>query len=280
MDSRVHLKLDRTAGSSIDAYLEYKRIVGDDDNGKLFTPEEYEEYKRKVLPLRSKNRLYVSWSNSQGMDCKIIGPETKCFCQHRYRQHQTDFESIPETRPIHLPCKVKNCSCRSYEYIPTIGSQPIRCHCKHFATDHSAKNDHQCTKPGCTCQNFTTSFNCGCGEIVGCHSMIVETKEERFGRGHPVAREEPGYAAMGGITGFSSLIDGYMRLDDSGVGAPPLEWLEQPTTSSDHPFLRAYDPKGLYTFFFQYSNKSKTKWYAMMFTNFCHCYDDVSFRLA
>jgi len=25
-------------------------IVGDDDGGKLFTPEEYEEYKRRVLP--------------------------------------------------------------------------------------------------------------------------------------------------------------------------------------------------------------------------------------
>jgi hypothetical protein len=26
-------------------------IVGDDDGGKLFTPEEYEEYKRRVLPM-------------------------------------------------------------------------------------------------------------------------------------------------------------------------------------------------------------------------------------
>jgi hypothetical protein len=27
------------------------RIVGDDDGGKLFTPEEYDEYKRRVLPM-------------------------------------------------------------------------------------------------------------------------------------------------------------------------------------------------------------------------------------
>lgn len=33
---------------------------------------------------------------------------------------------------------------------------------------------------------------------------------------------------MGGITGFSSLMDGYMRLDDSGIGPPPLHVLEQP----------------------------------------------------
>ena len=26
------------------------RIVGDDDRGRLFTPEEYEEYKKKMIP--------------------------------------------------------------------------------------------------------------------------------------------------------------------------------------------------------------------------------------
>ena len=36
------------------------------------------------------------------------------------------------------------------------------------------------------------------------------------------------YAAMGGITGFSSLAEGYMRLDDSGIGAPSKEFLEKP----------------------------------------------------
>jgi hypothetical protein len=29
----------------------YFRIVGNDDGGKLFTPEEYENYKREVLPM-------------------------------------------------------------------------------------------------------------------------------------------------------------------------------------------------------------------------------------
>ena len=46
-------------------------------------------------------------------------------------------------------------------------------------------------------------------------------------RGHPVGHDVP-YAAMGGITGFSSLADGYMRLDDSGVGSLPKEVLEKP----------------------------------------------------
>ena len=31
-------------------YYHGYRIVGDDDGGKMFTPEEYEEYKKKVVP--------------------------------------------------------------------------------------------------------------------------------------------------------------------------------------------------------------------------------------
>lgn len=45
----------------------------------------------------------------------------------------------------------------------------------------------------------------------------METKAEREARGRPVGRDVP-YAAMGGLTGFSSLADGYLRLDDSGAG--------------------------------------------------------------
>ena len=47
--------------------------------------------------------------------------------------------------------------------------------------------------------------------------MTVETREEREVRGHPIGQATP-YAAMGGITGFSSLADGYARLDPSGQG--------------------------------------------------------------
>ena len=45
----------------------------------------------------------------------------------------------------------------------------------------------------------------------------METQEEREGRGHPVGMATP-YQAMGGLTGFSSLAEGYMRLDPSGRG--------------------------------------------------------------
>lgn len=44
---------------------------------------------------------------------------------------------------------------------------------------------------------------------------------------------------MGGLTGFSSLIDGYMRLDPSGIGAPSTSALEQPETDLDRMYAKA-----------------------------------------
>ncbi|XP_055974598.1 protein FAM221A isoform X3 [Sorex fumeus] len=232
------LTLPAGGAAAVDEYLEYRRIVGDDDGGKLFTPEEYEEYKRKVLPLRLQNRLYVSWRSPTGMDCKLVGPETLCFCTHRYKQHKTDFETIPQQRPISLPCRVPGCKCQAYRYVPLNGTQPIRCRCKHFADQHSAAPAsvcHACSK----CSGFHSCFTCGCGQPAYAHDTVVETKQERLAQGKPVGQDVP-YAAMGGLTGFSSLAEGYMRLDDSGVGVPSIEFLDSPATSTDHPFLKAF----------------------------------------
>ncbi|XP_051641924.1 protein FAM221A [Manacus candei] len=223
---------------ALEEYAEYRRIVGDDDGGKLFTPEEYEEYKRKVLPIRLQNRLYVSWRSPTGMDCKLVGPETLCFCTHRYKQHKTDYEVLPKERPICVPCRVRCCPCQSYHYVPLNGTQPIRCRCKHFADQHSAAPGFPCNS--CSkCSGFHSCFTCACGQPTYAHETVVETKEERLAQGKPVGQDVP-YAAMGGLTGFSSLAEGYMRLDDSGIGAPSAELLEAPVTSMDHPFLKAF----------------------------------------
>ncbi|KAK3791504.1 hypothetical protein RRG08_061518 [Elysia crispata] len=238
-DRQYNLKFGPSAGASVDAYLEYRRIVGDDDGGNMFTPEEYEAYKRKVIPQRIKNRIYTSYSNPAGMDCKLIGPETPCFCTHRYKQHETDFAEVPSERPIKLRCRVSGCACLSFHYVPLNGSQSIRCTCKHLAEEHKAKAPYVCKRAGCTkCTGFKSFFTCSCGSTHNEHQMIIETAEEREARGHPLGEAVP-YQAMGGITGFSSLAEGYLRLDPSGRGAPSEEFLNQPITALDGPFLRA-----------------------------------------
>uniref|UniRef100_K1QJV8 Protein FAM221A n=1 Tax=Magallana gigas TaxID=29159 RepID=K1QJV8_MAGGI len=138
-EKQFKLKFDGANAKAVDEYLEYSRIVGEDDGGELFTPEQYEEYKKKVLPM-----------------LKLQPRENHC-------------------------------------------QPPLRV-------------------GGCTkCAGFKSSFTCGCGAPVKDHTMIVETAEEREARGHPLGESTP-YAAMGGITGFSSLADGYQRLDPSGKG--------------------------------------------------------------
>ena len=32
-------------------------------------------------------RYVIKYTNNKGVDCKMIGPETKCFCDHRYKEH-------------------------------------------------------------------------------------------------------------------------------------------------------------------------------------------------
>lgn len=69
----------------------------------------------------------------------------------------------------------------------------------------------------CNCTGFSAPFTCTCGESAYKHRTLVETKEEREKRGHPIGYGTP-YQAMGGLTGFSSLAEGYQRLDPSGRG--------------------------------------------------------------
>lgn len=67
----------------------------------------------------------------------------------RYKQHKTDFEVIPNERPISLPCRVSRCPCKSYHFVPLNGTQPIRCRCKHFADEHSAAPGFLCKTCKC-----------------------------------------------------------------------------------------------------------------------------------
>lgn len=62
----------------------------------MLTKEQLEQFEELdlmngggLLPVseKSKKRLYLCWKNSNGVECKMIGPETKCFCNHRFKEH-------------------------------------------------------------------------------------------------------------------------------------------------------------------------------------------------
>lgn len=106
--------MDSQAAKHIQAYIEYDRIVGNADGGQMMSEEEFEAYKAQVREAR-KNRLYVTWRNADGVDCKNIGPASQCFCGHRYKEHF--FDNI-ETREIYCRAHGKKCKCKMFDFIP------------------------------------------------------------------------------------------------------------------------------------------------------------------
>ena len=71
---RIKLSVDVLLSENI-LNLYSNRIVGNDDGGKIFTPQEYEQYKREVLPM-------VSNSQSKGflIYFKIKNYNSILFC--------------------------------------------------------------------------------------------------------------------------------------------------------------------------------------------------------
>ena len=54
------LKMDGQAAKHIQAYIEYDQIVGNNDNGKMMSDKEFEEYKNQVRNARKLNYIYTS----------------------------------------------------------------------------------------------------------------------------------------------------------------------------------------------------------------------------
>jgi len=80
------LVINNQNAAHVQAYINYYNTVGNADDGKPFTEKQYEEFKTD-LKKNAKNRLYTTWRSNKGVDCKNIGPSAKCFCDHRYKDH-------------------------------------------------------------------------------------------------------------------------------------------------------------------------------------------------
>ena len=172
------LKFNSKNKADIQAYLDYINIVGNDDNGKLMSEEEYENYK-KNLKNKKRDHLYVYWINSTGFECKVIGPESMCYCNHRYKYH--DYNNTNNNKKI----KCKKCQCKCYEHVPVYGANDVKCLCHHSYRDHDLFS-RTCNKRNCKCQKFNSKFTCNCGEGYDTHKTVIYTREERIKNGKPV----------------------------------------------------------------------------------------------
>ncbi|XP_045914967.1 protein FAM221A-like [Micropterus dolomieu] len=93
-------------------------------------------------------------------------------------------------------------------------------------------------KPLATCAK-SSPFTCLCGQASSAHQTLVETKLEREARGQPIGRDVP-YAAMGGLIGFSSLLDGYLALEPSGSEQDREDGCQQRCSAS---WIKEMSPK-------------------------------------
>ena len=192
----------------IQAYLEYRNIVGDDDNGKLMSEAEFEAYKKKVAEAR-KNHLYVYWVNEKGFECKAIGPESMCFCGHRFKSH--NFDNVKTKK---VTCKQTKCKCPLFEYIPVYGSNDVKCLCKHSYSLHDNLT-RKCGKCK-TCAKFGSKFTCNCTSTYDDHRTVIDNREERLAKGKAV---DPGWmtgnmvAGVGGLNSFAGMINDVYELE-------------------------------------------------------------------
>ena len=84
--------------------------------------------------------------NSKHLVLEISDVIIVVFVTYRYKQHRTDFDTIPRERPLNLPCQANGCRCIGYHYVPLMGSAAIRCTCKHSADEHAASKPYLCKK--------------------------------------------------------------------------------------------------------------------------------------
>ncbi|XP_058528175.1 protein FAM221B isoform X4 [Ochotona princeps] len=104
---------------------------------------------------------------------------------------------------ISVPCRVSQCRCLMFCFIPSrpeeVGEFWLKrratfdpkawrahCRCKHSHEDHAAMGPHPCRHHGCCCSCFESNFLCAaCDRRWEEHETFFETEETRRRRGRP-----------------------------------------------------------------------------------------------
>ncbi|KAL4454936.1 hypothetical protein ABPG74_006318 [Tetrahymena malaccensis] len=150
--------------------------------------EQYEKLRKHLLE-KSSSKLYALWTNpKKNKECKQIQANTKCFCDHDYKNHE--YLNPQDKSKVH--CKVKNCPCRNYSYVPSQGNLDFKCNCKHSHKLHDPIS-RRCTFLNCGACNrgFQTNYVCPqCNAAFSEHVLVFESRKERQQQGKKINDNE------------------------------------------------------------------------------------------
>lgn len=144
--------------------------------------------------------LYGVWRNATRRTdfCSRVGPVSRCFCGHDFRDHVWKSKSRKELLP-----SCGSCGCRGFHYVPRrpeeVGEHWLprrrgfdvriwraKCKCSHGHEDHDA-NHLNCRC--CGCPSFASAWECvSCEGKWEDHETLFETEEERRLCGRPVGQ--------------------------------------------------------------------------------------------
>lgn len=127
----------------------------------------YEAVRAKAAAA-SLDPLRCAWvCASTGLQCRVVGPFSRCMCDHSFREHDVlqsrsslrhdrhhQHQQEGEETEIQVRCKVPQCRCPQYTFVPVQGSADFRCRCKHSYRDHDPASRH-CRK--CSSSRSTSS---------------------------------------------------------------------------------------------------------------------------
>ena len=80
------IKIDAEGQKHLNAYINYSYNNGE---GSLpYSPENMIQYQKDQAKYRD-TKCTAKWVNSHGRECKNVGPSAKCFCDHRFKDHNS-----------------------------------------------------------------------------------------------------------------------------------------------------------------------------------------------
>jgi hypothetical protein len=132
------------------------------DDGSLAGPE--------VDALFDMFELWAVWacSTCDALCCRIRKNKYACMCGHRLREHRPGAG---------FRCGDAKCGCRRYEFQVQYSHEPVKCSCKHAASQHAATPPRGCLKPGCECAGFSMAWVCHCGHSHAEHKTAFVRKK-------------------------------------------------------------------------------------------------------